>query len=124
MNEGSGRDHRIKGFSIWMAGDEAKPGMEFGETGDFFCNIFGDPVKVEVSTPLYCTSCGHVSSGHDFPGSLRRTATTPKAAIVVVLAIPTFRTSLDMERHRGRSAEWAAGMISVEGYCSACRASF
>ena len=34
MAQGDGRDHHIKGFSLWMAGGGIKPGMTYGETDE------------------------------------------------------------------------------------------
>ena len=38
MAQGSGRDHHIKGFSMWMAGGGFKPGTTYGATDDFGYN--------------------------------------------------------------------------------------
>lgn len=38
MAQGSGRDHHIKGFSMWMAGGGFKPGITYGATDDFGYN--------------------------------------------------------------------------------------
>ena len=34
MAQGDGRDHHIKGFSLWMAGGGIKPGITYGETDE------------------------------------------------------------------------------------------
>jgi hypothetical protein len=34
MAQGNGRDHHIKGFSIWMAGGGIKPGISYGQTDE------------------------------------------------------------------------------------------
>lgn len=34
MAQGNGRDHHIKGFSMWMAGGGIKPGISYGETDE------------------------------------------------------------------------------------------
>jgi uncharacterized protein (DUF1501 family) len=34
MAQGDGRDHHIKGFSIWMAGGGIKGGITYGSTDD------------------------------------------------------------------------------------------
>lgn len=34
MAQGSGRDHHIKGFSMWMAGGGIKPGISYGQTDE------------------------------------------------------------------------------------------
>jgi len=35
MAQGDGRDHHIKGFSIWMAGGGIRPGLTYGRTDEF-----------------------------------------------------------------------------------------
>jgi Protein of unknown function (DUF1501) len=35
MAQGDGRDHHIKGFSIWLAGGGIKPGFAYGSTDEF-----------------------------------------------------------------------------------------
>src|SRR5690606_20857652 len=34
MAQGDGRDHHIKGFSLWMAGGGVKPGITYGATDE------------------------------------------------------------------------------------------
>jgi hypothetical protein len=46
MNQGNGRDHHIKGFSIWMAGGGIKPGITHGETDELGYNAVKDVVEV------------------------------------------------------------------------------
>lgn len=41
-----GRDHHPRCFTIWMAGGGIKPGVSYGETGEFGYNIAKDPVHV------------------------------------------------------------------------------
>ena len=38
MAQGDGRDHHIKGFSIWMAGGGIKAGITYGETDELGYN--------------------------------------------------------------------------------------
>ncbi len=42
MAQGDGRDHHIKGFSIWMAGGGVKGGISHGATDDFGYNAVED----------------------------------------------------------------------------------
>jgi hypothetical protein len=35
MAQGTGRDHHMKGFSIWLAGGGRKGGMAYGATDEF-----------------------------------------------------------------------------------------
>jgi len=46
MAQGSGRDHHIKGFSLWMAGGGVRPGMTFGQTDELGYNAIENPVHV------------------------------------------------------------------------------
>jgi hypothetical protein len=46
MAQGSGRDHHIKGFSIWMAGGGVKGGMSYGNTDDLGYNAEENVVHV------------------------------------------------------------------------------
>ncbi len=44
MAQGSGRDHHIKGFSMWMAGGGVKGGINYGNTDEFGYNAVEDIV--------------------------------------------------------------------------------
>lgn len=46
MAQGDGRDHHIKGFSMWMAGGGVKPGVTYGATDEFGYNAVTDKVHV------------------------------------------------------------------------------
>jgi len=46
MAQGSGRDHHMKGFSIWLAGGGIKGGMSYGATDDFGYNATENIVSV------------------------------------------------------------------------------
>jgi hypothetical protein len=46
MAQGNGRDHHIKGFSIWMAGGGIKPGITHGSTDDLGYNAVENVVHV------------------------------------------------------------------------------
>jgi hypothetical protein len=46
MAQGSGRDHHIRGFSIWLAGGGIKGGMSYGNTDDFGYFAVDRPVHV------------------------------------------------------------------------------
>ncbi len=43
---GSGRDHHIRGFSIWLAGGGVKPGFVYGATDELGYNAVENPVHV------------------------------------------------------------------------------
>jgi hypothetical protein len=46
MAQGSGRDHHIKAFSIWMAGGGIRPGMTYGATDELGYHAVEDVVHV------------------------------------------------------------------------------
>jgi uncharacterized protein (DUF1501 family) len=46
MAQGNGRDHHIKGFSIWMAGGGIKGGIAHGQTDEFGYSAVHDVVHV------------------------------------------------------------------------------
>jgi hypothetical protein len=70
MNQGNGRDHHIKGFSIWMAGGGIKPGITFGETDDLGYNAVGDVVEVHDlhATMLYLLGIDHLRMTYRYLG--------------------------------------------------------
>jgi hypothetical protein len=44
--DGKGRDHHAKAFSMWLAGGGIRGGMVHGETDEFGYNVVSDPVSV------------------------------------------------------------------------------
>jgi uncharacterized protein (DUF1501 family) len=46
MAQGTGRDHHIKGFSMWMAGGGIKPGITYGATDELGYNAVENVVTV------------------------------------------------------------------------------
>jgi len=46
MAQGSGRDHHMKGFSMWLAGGGVRGGMSYGNTDDFGYHAQENPVHV------------------------------------------------------------------------------
>jgi hypothetical protein len=46
MAQGNGRDHHMKGFTMWFAGGGIKPGMSYGGTDEFGYNAAQDIVEV------------------------------------------------------------------------------
>jgi hypothetical protein len=61
MNQGNGRDHHIKGFSLWMAGGGIKPGITYGETDELGYYAVKDVVEVHDlhATMLYLMGIDH-----------------------------------------------------------------
>ena len=48
MGQGSGRDHHIKAFSIWMAGGGTKPGLTWGNTDELGYSYIEDSQNMDV----------------------------------------------------------------------------
>jgi uncharacterized protein (DUF1501 family) len=46
MAQGNGRDHHIKGFSMWLAGGGVKSGTTYGATDEFGYSAVENPVHV------------------------------------------------------------------------------
>ena len=70
MAQGSGRDHHIKGFSIWMAGGGIRGGTSYGATDDLgyhaVDNIF--PVHNLHATMLHLLGIDHKRLNYRFQG--------------------------------------------------------
>ena len=61
MAQGDGRDHHIKGFSIWMAGGGIQPGIAYGQTDELGYNAVENVVHVHDlhATTLYLLGIDH-----------------------------------------------------------------
>jgi len=61
MAQGSGRDHHIKGFSMWLAGGGIKGGVTHGATDELGYNAVEDIVHVHDlhATLLHCLGIDH-----------------------------------------------------------------
>ena len=46
INENTGRDHHVSGFSIFLAGGGFKPGMVYGNTDEFGANAIENPMSI------------------------------------------------------------------------------
>ncbi len=85
----AGRDHHIRGFSMWLAGGGVKPGLTYGATDDLGYNAVEDPVHVRDlhATMLHLLGIRHErftykSQGLDF----RLTGVEPARVVQDVLA--------------------------------------
>ena len=67
---GSGRDHHIAGFSIWMAGAGVKGGLTYGATDEFGYSAVEDIVEVHDlhATMLYLLGIDHKKLTYRFQG--------------------------------------------------------
>ena len=65
-----GRDHHIKGFSMWMAGGGIKGGITYGATDELGYNAVEDPVHVHDlhATMLHLLGIDHDRFTHKFQG--------------------------------------------------------
>ena len=70
MAQGNGRDHHIKGFSIWLAGGGIKGGITHGATDDLGYNAVEDVVPVHDlhATMLYLLGIDHKRLTFKFQG--------------------------------------------------------
>jgi uncharacterized protein (DUF1501 family) len=70
MNQGDGRDHHIKGFSLWMAGGGIKPGITYGETDELGYNAVKDVVEVHDlhATMLHLMGIDHLRMTYRYLG--------------------------------------------------------
>jgi hypothetical protein len=70
MSQGDGRDHHIKGFSMWVAGGGFKGGMTYGSTDDFGYHAVEDVCHVHDlhATMLYQLGIDHTRLTFKFQG--------------------------------------------------------
>ncbi|MEM7387511.1 MAG: DUF1501 domain-containing protein, partial [Verrucomicrobiota bacterium] len=70
MAQGSGRDHHIKGFSLWMAGGGVKGGISHGATDEMGYNAVQDVVHVHDlhATMLHQLGIDHKKLTFKFQG--------------------------------------------------------
>ncbi len=70
MGQGDGRDHHIKGFSIWLAGGGVKGGLTYGATDEFGYAAVENPVDVHDlhATMLYLFGIEHTRLTYRFQG--------------------------------------------------------
>jgi hypothetical protein len=85
----AGRDHHIKGFSMWMAGGGIKPGITYGETDDLGYNAVTDVVQIRDlhATMLHLLGINHTQLAVPFQGlDNRLTGVLPSQVITPILA--------------------------------------
>ncbi len=89
MAQGNGRDHHIKGFSMWMAGGGIQGGVSHGATDDLGYNAVQDVVHVRDfhATLLHLFGIDHRRFSHKFQGlDFRLTGVEPAEVIKPILA--------------------------------------
>ena len=70
MAQGSGRDHHMKGFTMWLAGGGIKPGTTYGSTDELGYNAAEDIVEVHDlhATMLHLLGLDHEQLTYRFRG--------------------------------------------------------
>ncbi len=70
MAQGTGRDHHIQGFSLWVAGGGVRGGMTYGATDDMGYNAVENPVHVHDfhATMLHALGIDHTRLTYRFQG--------------------------------------------------------
>ncbi|HEU5115226.1 MAG TPA: DUF1501 domain-containing protein, partial [Isosphaeraceae bacterium] len=70
MAQGSGRDHHLAGFSIWLAGGGIKGGMSFGSTDEFGYHAIENRVHVNDlhATLLHLMGIDHLRLTYRYQG--------------------------------------------------------
>ena len=70
MAQGSGRDHHIRGFSIWMAGAGIRGGLTYGATDELGYRAVENPVAVHDlhATILHLFGIEHTRLTYRFQG--------------------------------------------------------
>ena len=89
MAQGSGRDHHIKAFSIFLAGGGIKGGVVHGETDELGYDIARDPVSVHDlhATLLHLLGIDHARFTYRYQGlDQKLTGVEPASVIKPILA--------------------------------------
>jgi hypothetical protein len=70
MAQGNGRDHHMKGFSMWLAGGGIKGGISYGATDELGYNAAENIVTVHDlhATLLHCLGIDHLRLTYRFQG--------------------------------------------------------
>jgi hypothetical protein len=88
MAQGSGRDHHIKGFSVWLAGGGIKPGISHGATDELGYSAVKDVVHVHDlhATILHLFGIDHTRLTFRFQGRDFRLTDVAGKVVTSVLA--------------------------------------
>jgi len=84
MAQGDGRDHHIKGFSMFLAGGPIKGGFTYGATDEFGYNAVENPVHVRDfhATMLHLLGLDHERFSYKFQGLDSRLTGVEPARVV------------------------------------------
>ncbi len=86
---GPGRDHHIKGFTMWMAGGGVKPGISYGNTDELGYHASENPVHVRDmhATMLHLLGIDHQRFSVPYQGlDMRLTGVEPARVLREVLS--------------------------------------
>ncbi|MHA3771069.1 DUF1501 domain-containing protein [Verrucomicrobiota bacterium sgz303538] len=89
MGQGSGRDHHINAFSIWMAGGGIRPGITYGETDELGYKAIVNPVTMHDlhATMLHLCGIDYKQFSFKFQGlDARLTGVDPCRVLKEILA--------------------------------------
>jgi uncharacterized protein (DUF1501 family) len=88
MAQGDGRDHHIKGFSIWLAGGGIKPGITYGATDELGYNAVDNIVEVHDlhATMLHLLGIDHERLTFPFQGRNMRLTDVAGSVVKGILA--------------------------------------
>ena len=89
MGQGTGRDHHILGFSLWMAGGGIKGGITYGATDELGYRAVEDVVHVHDlhATMLHLCGIDHQRLTFKFQGlDVRLTGVEPARVVKELLA--------------------------------------
>jgi uncharacterized protein (DUF1501 family) len=89
MGQGSGRDHHINAFSMWLAGGGIKPGITWGATDELGYRAVHDVVSMHDlhATMLHLCGIDHARFSVKFQGlDARLTGVDPCRVIKGILA--------------------------------------
>ncbi len=87
MGQGSGRDHHIQAFSLWLAGGGIRPGMTYGMTDEFGYRVAENPVTIHNLHATILRLCGidHERFTFKFQGLDARLSGVEKTSVVDAL---------------------------------------
>jgi hypothetical protein len=88
MAQGNGRDHHMKGFSMWLAGGGVKGGITHGATDEFGYNAVEDVVPVHDlhATMLHQLGVDHLRLTYPFQGRQFRLTDVSGRVVKEILA--------------------------------------
>src|SRR5262249_25235560 len=88
MAQGNGRDHHMKGFSMWLAGGGVKGGITHGATDEFGYNAVENVVPVHDlhATLLHLLGVDHLRLTYPFQGRQFRLTDVSGRVVKEILA--------------------------------------